>query len=134
MWTAIHHPKASVIERKLADAHPDLASYVKNHVYGELLTQHRGSTVGRIMISLCAIACLRASRPFSRQLLGHVHGLKKTRENESWRLDSNAGSEEGLKWLTSDQGCIWVLTVVDELVLAITHGRAANCATSVARL
>lgn len=134
LWKAIHYPKESVIERKLADAHPDLASYVKGHVYGGLLSRHCGPAFGRITISLCAIACLRASRPSSRQLLSHVHGLKKTWQNGSWRSDPNAGSEEGLRWLTSDEGCIWVLEVVDELVLAIAGGLAAGPAMMVARL
>ncbi|KAF1828282.1 hypothetical protein BDW02DRAFT_563266 [Decorospora gaudefroyi] len=55
LWNAIHHPKGSVIELKLANAHPDLANYVKGHVYGGLLARHRSPTVGRITISLCAI-------------------------------------------------------------------------------
>jgi hypothetical protein len=134
LWNAIHHPKESVIERKLAKAHPDLANYVKGHVYGGLLARHRSPTIGRITISLCAIACLRASRPSSQQLQSHVHGLKKTWEDGSWRSDQGAGSEEGIQWLTSDEGCTWVLEAADELALAITQGRAAGRATTVARL
>ncbi|RYN61615.1 hypothetical protein AA0119_g13127 [Alternaria tenuissima] len=134
LWNAIHHPKGRVIERKLVNAHPDLANYVKGHVYGGLLARHRSPTVGRITISLCAIACLRASRPSSRQLQSHVHGLKKAWEDGSWRSDPGAGLEEGIRWLTSDEGCMWVLEVVDELVLAITSGRAAGPAMTVAKL
>ena len=134
LWNAIHHPKGSVVERELANAHPDLANYVKDHVYGGLLSRHGSPTVGRITISLCAIACLRASRPSSRQLQSHVHGLKKAWEDGSWRSDLSAGSEEGIRWLTRDEGCMWVLQAVDELTLAITSGRAAGPAMTVAKL
>jgi len=134
LWNAIHHPKGRVIERKLANAHPDFANYVKGHVYGGLLARHRSPTVGRITISLCAIACLRASRPSSRQLQSRVHGLKKAWEDGSWGLDPSAGLQEGIRWLTSDEGCMWVLEVVDELALAITSGRAAGPAMTVAKL
>ena len=134
LWNAIHYPKGSVIERKLAKAHPDLANYVKNHVYGGLLARNRSPAVGRVMISICAIACLRASRPYSRQLVGHVDGLKKTWDDGSWRLDPDAGSGEGIRWLTSDEGCMWVIEVVDELALSMTRGHAAGPMTTAAKL
>jgi hypothetical protein len=134
LWNGIHFPKARLIERKLADAHPDLANYVKGHVYGGLLARHRSPAVGRITLSLCAIACLRAVWRTSPQLLGHVHGLRKAWKDGSWRSDPSAGSEEGIRWLASDEGCVWVLEAVDELALAIMDCRAASRAMTVARL
>jgi hypothetical protein len=134
LWNGIHYPKGSLIERKLADAHPDLANYVKCHVYGALLARHRTPTVGRITLSLCAIACLRTGWRTSLQLLGHVHGLKKAWGDGSWRSEPSAGSEEGIRWLTSDGGCIWVLEAVDELALAIMDCRTASRVITVARL
>ncbi|EMD86592.1 hypothetical protein COCC4DRAFT_143506 [Bipolaris maydis ATCC 48331] len=134
LWNAIHHPNGGKIERRLANAHPDLGNYIRYHVYGGLLSRDYAVTVGRITISLCAIACLRASRPFSRQLAGHVHALKKTWNDGSWISDPNAGSQEGVRWLTSDEGCIWVLEVVDDLVLAIKNGRTASPIMKASRL
>jgi hypothetical protein len=134
LWNAIHYPKGTVIERKLANAHPDLANYVKDHVYGGLLARQCSPLARRITISLSAIACLRASRRFNSQLHGHVHGLKKSWKDESWRSEPGAGSEEGIRWLTSEQGCMWVLEVVDELALAILGCRPASPATPMVKL
>lgn len=112
------------IDRKLAKAHPDLPNYIKDHIYGGLLMRPQsraGGTVGRITTSLSAIAYLRADQGSSPQLLGHVFGLQKAWRDSSWKLEPSVGSAEGIQWLTSDEGCVWVLEMIDNLVSTVSH-------------
>lgn len=50
--------------------------------------------------SVLAVTCLRALGGVERQVESHLFGLKK------------ASGE----WITSDEGCLWLLKVVDEVV------------------
>ncbi|EOA82676.1 uncharacterized protein SETTUDRAFT_95518 [Exserohilum turcica Et28A] len=144
LWNRIHYPMEKEMERKLATAHPDLAHfnilhvYVNIlHVYGGLLMRSGSSTsrtVGRITMSLSAIACLRADQGRSLQLLAHVLSLKKACSDGSWKLEPNIGSEEEIKWLASDEGCIWLLGFVDDLKMTIINGEGGNSRRTVAKL
>lgn len=137
LWNRIHYPMEKEMERKLATAHPDLAHFNILHVYGGLLMRSGSSTsrtVGRITMSLSAIACLRADQGRSLQLLAHVLSLKKACSDGSWKLEPNIGSEEEIKWLASDEGCIWLLGFVDDLKMAIINGEGGNSGRTVAKL
>lgn len=124
LWKSVHSPMEEAIDRKLARAHPDLPNYIKDHIYGGLLMRPQsraGGTVGRITTSLSAIAYLRADQGSSPQLLGHVFGLQKAWRDSSWKLEPSVGSAEGIQWLTSDEGCVWVLEMIDNLVSTVSH-------------
>jgi hypothetical protein len=125
LWRQLHHPLDAKIEYKLRAAHPDLPVYVINYVYGGLFIDPidtEGALIGRIEISLAAIACLRAQAGVEPQLLGHVRGLKKAWEDGSWKSEPCAGTEEGIGWLVSDEGCTWVLQTIDNLAKALSGG------------
>lgn len=85
-------------------------------------------------MSLSAIACLRADQGRSLQLLAHVLSLKKACSDGSWKLEPNIGSEEEIKWLASDEGCIWLLGFVDDLKMTIINGEGGNSRRTVAKL
>lgn len=77
--------------------------------------------------SVAAVACLRAQQGVGPQVLSHVYGLRKAVEDESWKTDVGVaeGGEEGVRWLASDEGCVWILEKVDELVEALGGGNFA---------
>jgi hypothetical protein len=117
LWNRIHSPLETKLEHKLGKAHPDLPVIMINNEYGGLFADPErttGTTIGRIAISLTAIACLRAQRDVDPQLRSHIFGLRKV-----WEADPEAGPAEAVRWLASDEGCVWVLTKVDELVEAL---------------
>ncbi|KAH8728592.1 Dol-P-Man:Man(5)GlcNAc(2)-PP-Dol alpha-1,3-mannosyltransferase [Phaeosphaeriaceae sp. PMI808] len=126
LWDAIYRPLETKLEHKLGDAHPDLPVFIINQEYGGLFTDppgKPGAKVGRITTSLVAITCLRAQQGVGPQVLSHVFGLRKAWEDGSWKDEPDAGEEEGIRWLVSDQGCTWVLEKVDELVAALGGGQ-----------
>jgi hypothetical protein len=125
LWKRIHHPTHTKVECTLKTAHLDLPVFIIENVYGGLFTDPNygtGTRVGRIATSLFAIACLRAQQGVGTQLLGHVRGLRKAWEDDSWRLEPHAGTEDTIRWLISDEGCTWVLTTTDRLVRALGEG------------
>jgi hypothetical protein len=103
--------------------------------------------VGRVLTSVVAIACLRAQSGVGPQVVSHVYGLRKAWEDGTWREDvgeseegassddvvegdrrqdrrermmENVGeSEEGVRYLASDEGSEWVLKCVDGIVAEI---------------
>ncbi|KAH8710257.1 hypothetical protein GQ44DRAFT_626645 [Phaeosphaeriaceae sp. PMI808] len=122
LWDQVHNPWGASLEHKLQKAHPDLPIFIINNLYGGLFANTErswGPKIGRIFTSLSAIASLRAQPSASPQLRGHIYGMRKVWEDGSWKSEPNIGPEEAVKWITSDQGCIWVLRKVDELVYAL---------------
>ncbi|CAI9634310.1 hypothetical protein GT037_011126 [Alternaria burnsii] len=131
LWDAIYRPLETKLEHKLGDAHPDLPVFIINNEYGGLFTdppRREGATVGRITTSLIAITCLRAQQGVGPQVLSHVFGLRKAWEDGTWKQEPEAGQEEGIKWLVSDEGCTWILEKVDELVEALGGGQGSTFA------
>ena len=137
LWDSIYRPLETKLENKLADAHPDLPVFIISGEYGALFTdppRETGANVGRITTSLVAIACLRAQQGVGPQVLSHVFGLRKAWEDGSWRDEREAGEEEGIKWLASDDGCEWTLEKVDEVVEALGDGQGSTFAPFKAKL
>jgi hypothetical protein len=137
LWDAIYRPLETKLIDKLGDAHPDLPVFIINQEYGGLFTDppgKPGAKVGRVTTSLIAITCLRAQQGVGPQVLSHVFGLRKGWEDGSWREEMEAGSEEGVKWLMGDEGCMWVLEKVDELVAALGGGEWSTFAPVRAKL
>jgi hypothetical protein len=100
-----------------------------DNVYGGIFADPvdpTGTRIGRITLSLFAIACLRAQQRVGSQLLGHIHGRRNAWDDGSWTSDPHAGTEDAVRWLASDEGCIWVLTKVDQLVEALGAGEAGT--------
>jgi hypothetical protein len=134
LWHTIHSPCTVELEHRLSEAHPDLPLIIIHDHYGGLFADPEGTTgtaIGGIATSLLAIACLRAQRNVHPQLQGHLVGLKKMCEDRSTKPGPDADRGESLRWLASDEGCIWVLTKVDEVVGTI---EAAQNSTSAPKL
>ncbi|KAF2815262.1 uncharacterized protein BDZ99DRAFT_193176 [Mytilinidion resinicola] len=140
LWDSIYRPFENKLYDKLATSHPDLPVHILNSEYGALLadppskSQTPATAVGRVNTSIIAVACLRAQQGVGPQVLSHVFGLRKAVEDGSWRDDAAAvedGGEEGVRWLASDEGCVWILEKVDSLVEALG---GANFAPARAKL
>jgi hypothetical protein len=137
LWKQMHYPVDKKLEHKLAHAHPDLSIYIIHSVYGGLFTNPENlkcARIGRITMSLSAIACLRAQHGVGPQLLGHFRGLKKTWKDESWKSEPHVGGDEAIRWFVSDEGCIWVLEKIDELSKALSVGQGSTFAPIAAKL
>jgi hypothetical protein len=137
LWKRIHYPTDAVLESKLMAAHPDLPIYIINYLYGGLFSNsdYGGRTkLDRITISLFAIACLRVQQGARLQLLGHIRGLKAALKDGSWRSEHRASPQDAIEWLVSDEGCVWILSKIDELVRAIWDGPTSTFATTKARI
>jgi hypothetical protein len=137
LWDSIYRPLENKLEAKLADAHPDLPVFIISGEYGALFTdppRTTGVNVGRITTSLVAIACLRAQQGVGPQVLSHVFGLRKAWDDGSWKSEREAGEEDGIRWLVSDEGCTWVLEKVDQIVEALGGGAGSTFAPVRAKL
>lgn len=134
LWDSIYRPFESKLYDKLADAHPDLPVHILNANYGALLSDPapapgsgtQAGSVGRVMTSIVAVACLRAQTGVGPQVLSHVFGLRKALEDGSWKSDIE--NEEGARWLASDEGNEWILNSVDRIVESISGGQGSNFA------
>lgn len=137
LWQSIYRPLDQKLEDKLGDAHPDLPVWIINNGYGALFAdppRDVGATVGRVTTSLIAITCLRAQQGVGPQVLSHIYGLRKAWDDGTWKTEPQAGEEEAVKWLVSDEGCTWVLEKVDELVAALGGGQGSTFAPVKAKL
>jgi hypothetical protein len=137
LWDSIYRPLEQKLEHKLADSHPDLPVFIISGEYGALFTdppRNTGADVGRITTSLVAITCLRAQQGVGPQVLSHVFGLRKAFEDGTWKTEPQAGDEDAMKWLVSDEGCTWVLEKVDEVVAALGGGEGSTFAPLKAKL
>lgn len=125
LWKSVYLPYERKLVDKLARSHPDLPVFIIEHEYGPLLTEPPGATrpvpVGRVLTSVVAVSCLRAQTGVAPQVVSHVFGLRKAYEDGSHCAD---GEHEvpGGKWLASDDGNLWMLDRVDEIVAAIGEG------------
>ncbi|KAJ5407620.1 hypothetical protein N7509_001503 [Penicillium cosmopolitanum] len=129
LWDSIYHPYERKLYNKLADSHPDLPIHILNSHYGSLLSdpvRSTGAQVGRILTSIVAVSCLRAQSGVGPQVTSHVFGLRKALEDGTWSTDIE--TEEGARWLASDEGNTWILNSVDSIVEAIGNGHGSNFA------
>lgn len=114
LWNDIYGQHSETLIEKLSSFHPDMAEYILDAHYGPLLTDPPAREgqfrLGRILTSVIAIAALRALTGVGLQVTSHVYGLKKA------KLE---GKLEGEEWLTSDEGCMWILRTADDIVNTI---------------
>jgi hypothetical protein len=144
LWESIYRPFEKKLVSKLAHSHPDLPVHILYAEYGLLFADPPrpssvpGQNVGRLATSLVAVACLRAQTGVGPQVTSHLFGLRKAVEDGSWREGEGEGmealSEEGVRWLASDEGGVWVLEAVDAIVEAIGEGLGSSFAPLRAKL
>ncbi|KAJ5108269.1 hypothetical protein N7456_004944 [Penicillium angulare] len=135
LWDSIYRPFEKKLYNKLADSHPDLPVHILHSNYGALLSdpaRTTGASAGRVLTSIVAVACLRAQTGVGPQVLSHVFGLRKALEDGSWASDVE--TEEGARWLASDEGNTWILNSVDAIVESISQGSGSNFAPGKAKL
>lgn len=77
-------------------------------------------SLGRVLTSVVAVACLRAQTGVGPQVLSHVFGLRKALQDGSYEADG-MGEEElaAAKWLAGDEGSEWILKTVDDISAAL---------------
>ncbi|KAJ5243502.1 uncharacterized protein N7469_001829 [Penicillium citrinum] len=130
LWDSIYRPFEKKLYEKLADSHPDLPVHILNSHYGALLSDPARTngtpSAGRILTSIVAVSCLRAQSGVGPQVTSHVFGLRKALEDGTWATDVE--TQEGARWLASDEGNTWILNSVDSIVDAIGEGQGSNFA------
>ncbi|ROV91877.1 hypothetical protein VMCG_09170 [Cytospora schulzeri] len=134
LWSSVYDPFDGKLIDRLALSHPDLPVHILGSHYGPLLADPRGedvergglASVGRVLTSIVAIACLRAQTGVGPQVLSHVFGLRKAIE-QGVHLREAEGEEErkGWEWLAGDEGGEWILRSVDGIVEAMGGGNFA---------
>ena len=110
--------------------HPDLPVFIVDGEYGPLFSpphtfrsgaqavQQPKWEVGRLRTSLVAIAALRAQGGVGPQVTSHVWGLIKAGPS----IEKGDPHEEGLKWLTTEEGATWVVETVNDLSEVVEGG------------
>lgn len=88
---------------------------------------------GRLLTSVVAVACLRAQTGVGPQVISHIFGLRKALDDGTWKDDAGRQNEEGARWLASNDGGIWMLDSIDEIVEAIGQGNGTSFAQGVVR-
>lgn len=120
LWDDIYQPHSDKLIGILGQSHPDLPVFILDGEYGPLFspphTFRAGASepsweVGRLRTSLVAIAALRAQGGVGPQVTSHVWGLIKAGPS----IPAGCENEEGLKWLTTEQGAEWVVKAVNGL-------------------
>lgn len=86
--------------------------------------------IGRVLTSLAAVGCLRAQTGVGPQVVSHIFGLRKAYDDGSFEAQGEKEVEGG-KWLASDEGNLWILSVVDRIVEAIGAGAGTTFAPGI---
>lgn len=121
LWNSIYAPFEEKLISKLCESHPDLPVHILNSHYGSLLADFPGAKpakIGRVLTSMVAMGCLRAQTGVGPQLTSHIFGLRKAFEDGTWRARGEQ-SVKGGEWLASDEGNLWILACVDQIVESI---------------
>lgn len=134
MWNDIYHPLTDKLTAKLAQSHPDMPVFIIEGEYGALFTNPPSDidlnlrpNVGRVLTSIMAISVLRAQSGVGPQVVSHVFGLRKAFDNGSAELEGEVPVEGG-KWLANDEGSMWLLEQVDEIVTALGGNQGSTFA------
>ncbi|KAK3636142.1 hypothetical protein LTR56_014305 [Elasticomyces elasticus] len=130
LWDSIYRPFSDKLTSKLAQSHPDLPVFIIEGEYGALFSDPPSSdpnvpNIGRVLMSIVAVAVLRSQTGVGPQVVSHMFGLRKAFE------DGTAEAEEevqGGKWLATNDGGMWLLEQVDGIVAAIGQGQGTSFA------
>ncbi|KAK5069562.1 hypothetical protein LTS08_007600 [Lithohypha guttulata] len=127
LWDSVYYGFERKLLDKLAQSHPDLPVHIIHSHYAGVLSnpsrksyvegqeKPRETHVGRVLTSLVAISCLRAQTGVGPQVVSHIFGLRKAYE----RGGATAAGEvdiPGGQWLSTEEGNVWLLNWIDELV------------------
>lgn len=129
LWDDIYEPHAAKLIDVLGRSHPDMPVFILDGEYGPLFSpphmfRQEGSVevpsweVGRIRTSLAALSALRAQGGVGPQVTSHVYGLIKGAAS----IVKGDPHEQGLRWLTTQEGASWVLETVSDLSEVVEGG------------
>ncbi len=134
MWNDIYLPFTDKLTAKLAQSHPDMPVFIIEGEYGALFSNPPSDVdtnlrpnVGRVLTSLMAIGVLRAQSGVGPQVVSHIFGLRKAFDNGSADAEGEVPVEGG-KWLASDEGSVWLLEQIDEIVTALGGSQGSTFA------
>ncbi|KAI1340232.1 hypothetical protein F5Y15DRAFT_415119 [Xylariaceae sp. FL0016] len=134
LWDSVYVGFERKLLARLGQSHPDLPVHILNGHYANLLSNPRGAargeTVGRVLTSLVAIACLRSQTGVGPQVVSHIFGLRKAYEHGDAHVEGEVPVEGG-EWLASEDGNLWLLDNVDRLVHAIGGGEGTTFAPGI---
>ena len=127
VWDSVYRPFSDKLSDKLAMSHPDLPVFIIQGEYGALFSDPPNPAmdpdvvpnIGRVLMSILAVATLRTQTGVGPQVVSHVFGLRKAYE------DGTAEAEppvEGGKWLASDEGNVWLIEHIDRIAAALNEG------------
>ncbi|KAI7541765.1 hypothetical protein KC331_g8374 [Hortaea werneckii] len=134
LWESIYRPFSDKLTQKLAQSHPDLPVFIIEGEYGALFSDpaYPGGNndpnrpnVGRVLMSILAVAVLRAQTGVGPQVVSHLFGLRKAYEDGTAEAEPEV---QGGKWLASNEGSYWLLEQVDRIVEAIGDGKGSSFA------
>ncbi|EMC93980.1 hypothetical protein BAUCODRAFT_36453 [Baudoinia panamericana UAMH 10762] len=133
LWNSIYHPFTDKLTAKLGQSHPDLPVFIIEGEYGALFSDpgYPGGNdpnrpdIGRVLMSIVAVACLRTQTGVGPQVVSHVFGLRKAYEDGSAEAEEEV---QGGKWLASNEGSLWLLEQVDSIIEAIGGGKGTSFA------
>ncbi|KAI6838788.1 hypothetical protein KC340_g4018 [Hortaea werneckii] len=137
LWESIYRPFSDKLTQKLAQSHPDLPVFIIEGEYGALFSDpaYPGGNndpsrpnVGRVLMSILAVAVLRAQTGVGPQVVSHLFGLRKAYEDGTAEAEPEV---QGGKWLASNEGSYWLLEQVDRIVEAIGEGKGSSFAPGV---
>ena len=134
MWDDIYKPHTDKLTAKLAQSHPDMPVFIIEGEYGALFSNPPANidfeirpNIGRVLTSIFAIAVLRAQSGVGPQVVSHVFGLRKAFDHGSANAEGEVPVEGG-QWLASDEGSMWLIEQVDEIVAALGAGQGSTFA------
>ncbi|KAI7222736.1 hypothetical protein KC333_g985 [Hortaea werneckii] len=134
LWESIYRPFSDKLTQKLAQSHPDLPVFIIEGEYGALFSDpaypggHHDPNrpnIGRVLMSILAVAVLRAQTGVGPQVVSHLFGLRKAYEDGTAEAEPEV---QGGKWLASNDGSYWLLEQVDRIVEAIGEGKGSSFA------
>lgn len=126
LWDDIYTPHSEKLLKILGSSHPDLPVFIVESEYGplfsspasfalpsdpELMKTEPSWDVNRLRTSLVAISALRAQGGVGPQVTSHVWGLMKAKDS----IKPDDASKQGLEWLTTEEGALWVVRTVDSV-------------------
>lgn len=124
LWDDIYTPHSDKLLKILGTSHPDLPVFIVESEYGPLFSSPASFAlpsdpdsakkepvwdVNRLRTSLVAISALRAQGGVGPQVTSHVWGLLKAKDS----IKPDDASKQGLEWLTTEEGALWVVRTVD---------------------
>ncbi|CDS82321.1 uncharacterized protein SPSC_03140 [Sporisorium scitamineum] len=125
LWDGIYTPHSQKLLKILGTSHPDLPVFIVESEYGPLFSSPASFAlpsdpasaktepswdVNRLRTSLVAISALRAQGGVGPQVTSHVWGLLKAKDSIT---------SQGLQWLTTEEGALWVVRIVDGICEAV---------------